>query len=113
LRYMIQIFNDESDWAKVTRALIRETVEAHHRFQLEVPELGGRIVEGEALELTNHSVTIQNGVVTDGPFLEMSEAIGGYYLIEAEDLDKAIAIAKRCPASSGVEVRPVSDTSDL
>ena len=113
MRYMIQIFNDESDWAKVTDDLIRETGAAHYRFQLEVPELGGKIVGGEALELTTQSTTIQNGVVTDGPFLELSEVIGGYYLIEAEDLDMAIAIAKRCPASSGVEVRPVWDTSNL
>jgi hypothetical protein len=111
VRYMIQIFNDESDWAKVTDDLIRETAQAHYRFQLEVPELGGKIIGGEALELTNQSVTIQGGTVTDGPFLELRECIGGYYLIDADDLDIAIAIAKRCPASAGVEVRPVQDLS--
>ena len=48
--------------------------------------------------------------VTDGPFAETKEALGGYYLIEAADLDEAIAIAKQVPAPfGGVEVRPISD----
>ena len=50
------------------------------------------------------------GVVTDGPFVETKEALGGYYLVEARDLDQALAIAKLCPAPfGGVEVRPVMD----
>jgi hypothetical protein len=51
-------------------------------------------------------------VVTDGPFAETKEALGGFYLIEARDLDHALAIGKLCPAPyGGVEVRPVMDTS--
>jgi hypothetical protein len=51
-------------------------------------------------------------VVTDGPFTETKEALGGYYLIEARDLDHALEIAKLCPAPfGGVEVRPVMDMS--
>ena len=50
--------------------------------------------------------------MTDGPFAETKEALGGYYLIEANDLDHALAVAKLCPApNGGVEVRPVLDTS--
>jgi len=46
--------------------------------------------------------------VTDGPFVETKEALGGYYLIEAPDLDTALAVARTCPARfGGVEVRPV------
>ncbi len=46
--------------------------------------------------------------MTDGPFAESKEALGGYYLVEAADLDRALAIAKACPARfGGVEVRPV------
>jgi hypothetical protein len=48
-------------------------------------------------------------VVTDGPFVETKEALGGFYLIEADDLDHALAISKLCPAPyGGVEVRPVA-----
>jgi hypothetical protein len=51
-------------------------------------------------------------VTTDGPFAETKEAIGGYYLVEADDLDAAIAIAKDIPAPfGGIEVRPVRDMS--
>jgi hypothetical protein len=56
------------------------------------------------------TVRLRDGrrVVTDGPFAETKEALGGYYLIEAADLDEAIAIAKQVPAPyGGVEVRPV------
>jgi hypothetical protein len=50
--------------------------------------------------------------VTDGPFTETKEALGGYYLIEARDLDHALDIAKLCPAAyGGVEVRPIMDVS--
>ena len=51
-------------------------------------------------------------MVTDGPFAETKEALGGFYLVEARDLDHALEIAKLCPAPyGGVEVRPVMDTS--
>jgi hypothetical protein len=49
-------------------------------------------------------------LTTDGPFIESKEAIGGYYVIEAADLDQALALAAKCP-SPIVEVRPVMDTS--
>lgn len=51
-------------------------------------------------------------IVTDGPFAETKEALGGYYLIEAGDLDQALEFAKLCPAPfGGVEVRPLMDVS--
>jgi len=49
-------------------------------------------------------------LVTDGPFIETKEALGGYYVIEARDLDQALELAKICP-SGNVEVRPVMNTS--
>ena len=67
---------------------------------------------GEALRPTETSTTIRREgdtlTVTDGPFLETKEALGGYYLIEAQDLDAALAIAKQVPSPmGGVEVRPL------
>ena len=68
---------------------------------------------GNPLQPTSTATSIRgdgNGAftVTDGPFVETKEALGGYYLIEAADLDEAIAIAKQVPASfGGVEVRPI------
>ena len=53
---------------------------------------------------------MRDDIVTDGPFVETKEALGGYYVIEAADLDQALAIAKVCPAPyGGVEVRPIMD----
>ena len=63
---------------------------------------------------TATTVRVQDGrtLTTDGPFTETKEALGGYYLIEARDLDHALEIAKLCPAPfGGVEVRPVMDMS--
>ena len=56
---------------------------------------------------------VRGDVVTDGPFAETKEALGGYYLIEATDLDQALEIAKLCPAPfGGVEVRPIMEFPD-
>ena len=69
---------------------------------------GGKLIGGEALQPTSTATTIRGDVVTDGPFVETKEVLGGYYLIEAPDLDHAIAIGKLCPAPfGGVEVRPI------
>ena len=62
-------------------------------------ETGGKIVEGRALQPTRTATTIRGDVVTDGPFAETKEALGGYYLIEARDLDHALEIAKLCPGA--------------
>ena len=72
---------------------------------------GKSIAGGNALQPTTTATSIRNGVVTDGPFAETKEALGGFYLVEAADLDEAIAIAKQVPAAAGgVEVRPVMVT---
>ncbi len=64
---------------------------------------------GNALKGTDTATSIRGDVVTDGPFVETKEALGGFYLIEADDLDQAIKIAGMVPAQfGGVEVRPVA-----
>jgi hypothetical protein len=73
----------------------------------------GQFIAGEALEPTSTatSVRVQDGrtVVTDGPFAETKEALGGFYLLECKDLDEAIEMAARIPAAKRgtIEVRPV------
>jgi hypothetical protein len=87
-------------------------MEAHTRFAQQVEQRGGKIVSGNALQPTSTATSIRGDVVTDGPFAETKEALGGYYLIEAPDLDHALDIAKLCPARfGGVEVRPIMDFS--
>ena len=65
------------------------------------------MVETQAQPSTT-ATTIRGDIVTDGPFVETKEVLGGYYLIGASDLDQALAIGKLCPAGyGGVEVRPI------
>jgi len=112
-QYLILIYESEEFYETATPEDWQATMDAHGRFTEQVPQLGGRIVSGEALQPTTTATTIRGDIVTDGPFVETKEALGGYYVIEAEDLDKAIAIAKLCPAGSGgVEVRPVMTFDD-
>lgn len=76
----------------------------------------GRIVGGEELKSVRSSTTVrfQNGrpVVTDGPFVEAKEVVGGFAIINVPDLDAAIALAKTWPGRSSVEIRPVIDHTD-
>ncbi len=78
---------------------------------------GGQLIAGEALQPTHTatSVRVRHGqlTTTDGPFVETREQVGGFFLIEARDLNEAIQIAARIPDAStgGIEVRPVVEFS--
>jgi hypothetical protein len=110
--YLILIYEDESNYIDPSPEVWQQTMEAHTRFAGQVGEHGGKLLGGQALQPTGTATSIRGDVVTDGPFAETKEALGGYYLIEARDLDQALEIAKLCPAPfGGVEVRPVMDTS--
>ncbi len=111
-QYMILIYEDESAYASPTPDTWQQAMESHGRFAGQVSEKGGKILAGEALQPTSTATSIRGDVVTDGPFADTKEGIGGFYLIEARDLDHALDIARLCPAPfGGVEVRPVMDTS--
>jgi hypothetical protein len=111
-QYAILIYGAEGGYANGGEDLWQTMIEAHTRFAGQVGEKGGKILGGDALEPTTTATSIRNDVVTDGPFVETKEALGGFYLVEARDLDHAIEIAKLCPAPfGGVEVRPIMDTS--
>ena len=105
---MILLFDDEAAWAAASPEKFDEMLKAHGRFQEQCVELGGKIVSSSALQPTGTATSVRGDVVTDGPFAETKEALGGYYLVEAADLDQALAIAKLVPVlNGGVEVRPV------
>jgi hypothetical protein len=113
-KYAILIYEAEKGYADGGADAWKAVGEAHGRFAQQVGEKGGTIVGGDALEPTATATSIRGDVVTDGPFTETKEALGGFYLVEARDLDHAIEIAKLCPAQfGGVEVRPVMDTSTM
>jgi hypothetical protein len=79
------------------------------RYPAQVEELGGKAVTGFALQPSTTATAIRGDVVTDGPFIEAKEVVAGFFILEAPDLDTAIAIAKLNPATidGGVEVRPL------
>ncbi|MGZ4593974.1 MAG: YciI family protein [Actinomycetes bacterium] len=110
--YLILIYGDETGYAQAGPDAWEQLTKAHTRFAEQIVEQGGKMLGGNALQPTSTATTIRDDVVTDGPFVETKEALGGYYLIEAADLDQALAISKLCPAPhGGVEVRPIMDTS--
>jgi hypothetical protein len=112
-KYLILIYGPESD-AAPTPEQWDWMMKAHGRFAQAVDQQGGKILGGEALQPTATATSVRDDgqAVTDGPFVATKEALGGFYLIEAADLDQALAFAKLCPApGGGVELRPIMDTS--
>jgi hypothetical protein len=85
-----------------------EVLEAHGALPGRIEEAGGRTLGGMALEGPETATVIRDGLVTDGPFLESKEALAGVFVIEARDLDHAIALATMTPIVDGaIEVRPL------
>lgn len=100
-------------WEKLSPAEMQATLELYGAFSRRLRE-EGRFVDAEALENTGVIVTAKNGALTDGPFVETKEMIGGYYVFTARDLDEAVAIGRNCPAltyGDSIEVRQVMDYS--
>ncbi|GAA4401846.1 YciI family protein [Tsukamurella soli] len=106
-QYLVLIYQDEQQIGDPPPA---EMGQAHQSF---IAANGAALRGGNALGSSATATTVRPDgaggfVVTDGPFAETKEQLGGYYLIEATDLDAAIALAKQVPmAEGGVEVRPI------
>jgi hypothetical protein len=111
--YAILIYGDESEFADMKPEAWAAMMDAHAAFAKAVADAGATINGGNALQSGGSATSIRGGkTVTDGPFVETKETLGGFYIIDCRDLDHAIEIAKLCPApAGGVEVRPVADTS--
>ena len=114
MKYLLSIYTDESSWDSATPEQIKETMEAYYAFGREAEERGAYLA-GEGLQPTAAATTVRvrNGerLITDGPFAETKEQLGGFYLLECRDLDEAIELAAKIPGaqSGSVEVRPVMD----
>ena len=111
MQYMVLIYGDEAAWENASADEKAAEYGRHRRFAQAVADLGGKIVGGDELDSTGTATSIRGDVVTDGPFIDSKEALGGYYIIEAADFDQMLAIAKHCPAQTGVEIRPIVDHS--
>ncbi|MBW4459051.1 MAG: YciI family protein [Nodosilinea sp. WJT8-NPBG4] len=109
MKYMLLIYSDENVWAEGEQErCYQDSVKLTQELQAKGQYLGASPLQSVA---TATSVRMRDGkrLVTDGPFAETREQLGGYFLIEAEDLDDAIAIAGRIPSAhkGTVEIRPL------
>jgi hypothetical protein len=112
-QYIVLIYEDQARYANMSPEAWGALVDAHNTFRNQISELGGTLTGGGALASVTTAKTIKDGgTVTDGPFVESTEAFGGYYTFEARDIDHAVEISKLAPAPfGGVEVRPLVDPS--
>jgi hypothetical protein len=112
-KYLLLIYGDEQAWATMPTDDSKRHRAAHEAFW---KAAGSGIISSKELEPSATATTLRGDedggyTTTDGPFLETKEALGGYYLVEAADLDAAIALAAQLPEAharhSGIEIRPV------
>jgi hypothetical protein len=114
MKYLLTIYADESRYASMTPADSGALMEAYGAFGREAQE-AGVLLGGEGLQPTATATTVRvrdgETLLTDGPFAETREQLGGYYLIDCADLDEANRWAAKVPdaAAGAVEVRPVMD----
>jgi hypothetical protein len=112
MKYMLLIYHDEQGWNSISEAERQEIYLEYRKLRGEL-ESNGKFVTGSQLQpiTTATSVRIRDGkeLITDGPFAETHEQLGGYFLVEAKDLDEATSIAARIPAArtGTIEVRPL------
>jgi hypothetical protein len=112
MEYLLLIYGSEAEGKKLSAAENGQIYNEYMAFTEDITK-SGKNKGGNPLEpiATATSVRVRNGktVVTDGPFAETKEQLGGYYVVEAKDLDEAISIAARIPGAKhgSIEVRPI------
>lgn len=112
MKYAFLIYGDEALDAEISPEQWEEIMEAHNAFGREAQERG-MMAGGQALQPTTTATTLhvrpdKGQFVTDGPFAETREQLGGFYILDCADLDEALEMAKKLPMTNGcVEIRPV------
>jgi hypothetical protein len=109
MRYLILLHGDEAAEARLSADERRRIVEGHLEFARRAPERGYK-VSGDSLETSAKAFTIRKGKVTDGPFAETKEQVGGYYIVECGGRDEVIELAREIPDSPGlvIDIRELS-----
>lgn len=113
MKYAFTIYVDEAQRDQASEEDMRAMTQAYHALSEEMTEKGV-LLAGEGLYPTPTATTVRvrdgERAVTDGPFAETKEQLGGFYLVECKDLDEALSIAKRIPTirvGGTIEVRPL------
>ena len=118
MKYLLLIYESEAGFAGMSEAEQARIFEEYMDYTKGIRKKGNYI-GGEALQAisTATTVRVKNGktITTDGPFAETREQLGGFYLVEAKDLDEAIKLAAGIPASrtGSIEVRPIMPTPPI
>ncbi|MDB5345127.1 MAG: hypothetical protein JWP89_3504 [Schlesneria sp.] len=115
MKYMLLIYSNENSWTESEReACFEESTQVSHELMA-----AGKFLAASPLQPISVATTlrIRDGkrLISDGPFAETHEQLGGYFLIEATDLDDAISIADRLPAAKKgtIEIRPILELPNL
>jgi hypothetical protein len=117
MRFMLTLIGPEGGWEDITPEEMGTEMKNWEAFGKGAVEAGA-FIAGDGLQPSTEGKTVRGGrdenrVVTDGPFAESKEQIGGFYLLECKDMDEALGWAKRVPIRAGaIEVRPVMDYSE-
>ncbi len=112
MQYLLMIYSNEAEYAKLDAATSQKVLAEYGEFTQSIIQ-SGNFKAGDRLQPTTTATTVRirdgKTLTTDGPFAETREQLGGYYLIEAKDLDAALAIAARIPGArfGSIEVRPI------
>ena len=112
MQYLLMIYQNEAEYGKIDAATGKKMMEEYGAFTQSIIQ-SGNFKAGDALQPTTTATTVRvregRTLTTDGPFAETREQLGGYYLVEAKDLDAAVAIAARIPGAKtgSIEVRPI------
>ncbi len=116
MQYMLLIYDDERRWAEMSDEERGPIFQEYFGLTKELQDAGA-YVAGDPLQPTPTATTVRvrdgETLTTDGPFAETKEQLGGYYLIDAKDLDEAIQVAAKIPSArwGSIEIRPVVDFS--
>jgi hypothetical protein len=117
MRYMLLIYGDESGWSQLTGEEADAEMGKWFSYTQELQDAGVSTV-GDALQPSATATTVRDRggelMVTDGPFAETKEQLGGYYLLDVKDLDEAIKWAHKCPGATRgtIELRPIQEFPD-
>jgi hypothetical protein len=118
MKFMLLCYDDEAEWQRRGEAALKAAMEEAVQLTHELSAKGHYMIASPLESVTTaKSVRVRDGktLVTDGPFAETREQLGGFYLIEAKDQDEAIAIAARHSGAriGTVEVRPIFELPGL
>jgi len=115
MKYLLLIYDDPKVWEGFSEGEVGKMMGEYREFSSQISE-SGHMLGGAQLQPPESATTVRirdsKRLVHDGPFAETREVLGGYYLVEAKDLDEAIGLAARIPSArvGTIEVRPLVES---